>query len=427
MGKIVKILLAGCIICILLNCKQVSGQQHHFIYIQADEKQLFNVQVNNKTYNSSDIGYVIIPKLTDGKYQLNFSFPNNKFPDQQFSCVINKADAGYALKNYGDKGWGLFNFQSLVLTMAGNNAAVPEAKSDTINPQADTTIPNDTAKANAFGEMLSQVVNDTSLKVTPSEQSTNKQQTIPANEASKQSVGIVAAPAFLNDSLKNAQSQMPATDTFVILNKSMRKIDEQQTDEGVNMVFVDPASGNDTVKIFVPSPKEKIEDSAVAKNETSDQSVDTTQSVHEVPDTSSTSQSQVNNPFYSGKQTKDTVNKTAVENNLAENKPGDASQMAYKPGCAKMLSDNDLDKLKKKIGSGNSVDKMIQTAKKYFQDKCLTTEQAKSLGVLFLSDDARYSFFDVAYPNVYDISAFASLENQLVDPYYKKRFRAMLR
>jgi Domain of unknown function (DUF4476) len=426
MGKIVKILFAGCIICILLNCK-VYGQQHHFIYIQVDEKQLFSVQVNNKTYNSSDIGYVIIPKLTDGKYQLNVSFPNNKFPDQQFSCVINKADAGYALKNYGDKGWGLFNFQSLELTMAGNNAAVAEAKSDTINPQADTTIPNDTAKANAFGEMLSQVVNDTSLKVTPSEQSTNKQQTIPANEANKQPVGIVAAPAFLNDSLKNAQSQMPATDTFVILNKSMRKIDEQQTDEGVNMVFVDPASGNDTVKIFVPSPKEKIEDSAVAKNETSDLSVDTIQSVHEIPDTSSTSQSQVNNPFYSGKQTKDTVSKTAVENNLAENKPGDASQMAYKSGCAKMLSDNDLDKLKKKISSGNSVDKMIQTAKKYFQDKCLTTEQVKSLGALFLSDDARYSFFDVAYPNVYDISAFASLENQLVDPYYKKRFRAMLR
>ena len=70
---------------------------------------------------------------------------------------------------------------------------------------------------------------------------------------------------------------------------------------------------------------------------------------------------------------------------------------------------------------------MIQTAKKYFQDKCITTEQVKSLGALFLTDDARYSFFDTAYPYVYDVSAFASLENQLIDPYYKKRFKAMLK
>ena len=44
-----------------------------------------------------------------------------------------------------------------------------------------------------------------------------------------------------------------------------------------------------------------------------------------------------------------------------------------------MLSDNDFDKLKKKI-AGNNVDKMIQTAKKYFQDKCMMTDQVKSLG-----------------------------------------------
>jgi len=432
MSKMVKILFTIYIVFILVNCKQVYGQQNHFIYIQADDKQMFNVQVSNKTFTSSDIGYVIIPKLNDGKYQLNISFPNNKFPDQQFNCVINKADAGYALKNYGDKGWGLFNFQSLEVTMAGKDTAVAEAKSKT---QVDTTIQNDTATSNAFGEMLSQVVNDTTLKITPVEQSANKQP-IPANEANKQPVGIVIASASSGDSLKNAQNQLPATDTLVVLNKSMRKVEEEQTDAGVNMVFVDPASGNDTIKIFVPTPKEKINDSAVAKNEAKDVAADTSQSVPQVqkedknplPDTSATSQSQVSNPFYSEKQPTDTASKITGQNNAPENKPGEtnSSSLGYKPGCIKMLSDNDLDKLKKKI-AGNGLDKMIQTAKKYFQDKCITTEQVKSLGALFPSDDARYSFFDVAYPNVYDISTFASLENQLIDPYYKKRFRAMLR
>src|SRR6266540_5436522 len=332
MSKFIKILFASCFICALFNSNRLNAQQNHFIYIQADDKQTFSVNVNGKTYNSSEIGYVIIPKLTDGKYQLNISFPNNKFPGRQFNCVIKKADAGYALKNFGDKGWGLFNFQSLEITMAGAEAAVPEV-------QKDTVVQKDTAKTNAFGDMLSQVVNDTTLKVAPIDQSANKPTTIPPTEIKKELPSAENVSASLNDSLKKAQNQNPITDTISALNKSITKIEEQKTDEGVNMVFVDQASGNDTIKIFLPSQP--------------------------------------------------------------------APQ--------------------KKIDGANGDDKMIQTAKKYFQDKCITTEQVKSLGALFLTDDARYSFFDTAYPYVYDVSAFASLENQLIDPYYKKRFKAMLK
>ena len=92
-----------------------------------------------------------------------------------------------------------------------------------------------------------------------------------------------------------------------------------------------------------------------------------------------------------------------------------------------MLEDKDLEKLKKKMVSSNTDDKMIQTAKKYIEDKCVTTDQVKSLGLLFLTDDGRYNFFDALYKNVYDISAFSSLQSQLIDPYYKKRFQAMLK
>jgi len=395
----------------LLNYKQVYGQQNHFIYIQADDKQTFSVHLNNKTFASSDIGYVIIPKLTDGKYKLNISFSNSKFPDQQFYCVISK-DEGYALKNFEDKGWGLFNFQSLEVTMAADSAAVAKAQSETA--EIDTTkTQSDTPRSSAFGEMLSQVVNDTSLKIMPVDQPVNKPS------------AVVVVPAFSVDSSKNAQTKKPLTDTMAIANKSIVKIAEQQTSEGVDMVFVDPASGNDTIKIFLPSLQEKAEASAIVKNESTDSAKkNETKDVaaDATPDTSAALQSQVNNPFFSEKQTKDTASKTTLENNPAETN----ALQGYKPDCKEMISDNDLDKLKKKI-AGNSVDKMIQTAKKYFQNKCVTTEQVKILGALFPSDDARYSFFDVAYPNVYDMSTFSSLENQLIDPYYKKRFRAMLK
>src|SRR6185295_16588689 len=98
MNIIFKKFLFASLLPALLYCKQSYTQQNHFLYIQADDKQQFNVDVNGKVYPSSDIGYVIIPKLSDGKYQLNITFPENKFPDQQFNCVINKSDAGYALK-----------------------------------------------------------------------------------------------------------------------------------------------------------------------------------------------------------------------------------------------------------------------------------------------------------------------------------------
>jgi hypothetical protein len=99
----------------------------------------------------------------------------------------------------------------------------------------------------------------------------------------------------------------------------------------------------------------------------------------------------------------------------------------FKQDCKKMLADNDLEKIKKKMVSSSTDDKMIQTAKKYIEEKCVTTEQVKSLGALFLTDDGRYNFFDAMYKNVYDISVFFSLQSQLIDPYYKKRFQAMLK
>jgi len=57
---------------------QTYAQQDHFVYIQSDEKVSFDVNVNGKTYNSSSIGYVIIPKLAKGNYQLEIITPDKR-------------------------------------------------------------------------------------------------------------------------------------------------------------------------------------------------------------------------------------------------------------------------------------------------------------------------------------------------------------
>src|SRR5882757_1153709 len=104
----------------LLICLSVSAhaQQNHFIYIQADNRQPFYVKLDKKLLSSSASGYLIIPKLTDSSYDLSIGFPKNEWPEQKVTCNINRADVGYLLKNFGEKGWGLFNFQTMDLLMA---------------------------------------------------------------------------------------------------------------------------------------------------------------------------------------------------------------------------------------------------------------------------------------------------------------------
>ena len=94
--------------------------------------------------------------------------------------------------------------------------------------------------------------------------------------------------------------------------------------------------------------------------------------------------------------------------------------------CKAVASDDDFLKLRKKIVAENNDDDMIRTAKKAFRNKCFTTEQVKNLGVLFLKDEGKYSFFETAYPFVSDSEMFKNLESQLTDSYYINRFKAMI-
>ena len=84
MNKVSKKVLLFFAILSVTGIARVYSQQNHFIYIQADDKQQFNVSLKGKTFSASSIGYVIIPKLEDGKYMLTIGFPGKKYPDQEF-------------------------------------------------------------------------------------------------------------------------------------------------------------------------------------------------------------------------------------------------------------------------------------------------------------------------------------------------------
>ncbi len=127
-----------------------SAQQHHYIYIQTENKQPFYTSIKDKVYSSSSSGYLIISKLPDGIHHLTIGFPKNEWPQQKFTITLTNKDAGFVLKNLDAKGWGLFNIQTMDMLMASDKATVSDTP---------TTNKND-----AFSNVLADVVNTPSIK-----------------------------------------------------------------------------------------------------------------------------------------------------------------------------------------------------------------------------------------------------------------------
>ncbi len=127
------------------------SQQEYFVYLQTDNHQAFYVRLNNKIYSSTASGYMVMPRLSDSTHAIAIGFPQNAFPEQEFALPQNHKDAGYLLKNFGDKGWGLFNLQTMAVIMNNNQR---EKKSPEVTGEK---------KNDAFSMMLSNAVNDTAI------------------------------------------------------------------------------------------------------------------------------------------------------------------------------------------------------------------------------------------------------------------------
>ncbi len=133
-----------------------NAQQHYFIYIQSDSQQPFFSRIDKDVYSSSANGYVIIPKLMDSVYQVTVGFPEERWPDYIFNCVLNKKDRGYLLKNFNEKGWGLFNLQTMEVIMGTKVEKPVEQKSNSFIP----------ATNDEFTMILASVVDDPQLRHT---------------------------------------------------------------------------------------------------------------------------------------------------------------------------------------------------------------------------------------------------------------------
>ena len=376
------------------------AQGYHFIYIQADARQPFYLKYNGKNYSSTSVGYLILPKLSDGDFTVQVGFPKNLYSEQTFNLSVSGKDYGYALKNFADKGWGLFNFQTTDIVMNVNGAATQTAATVTTN------------KSNPFGNMLADAIDDSTL---------NQQRNLPESSSAKSPSSAVvkdtpvaanaaaATPAYSTqysvDSLvkvytngDNTPSNKVATDTA----KSIVKSAENATSGGTDITFLDKTS-KDTIHAFIPSAD--------------------TNSTEQKAATADTAKSKSGNPFFNNTNNTTTQQPAFVDTTTST---GITASAVTNSNCQKMISSYDIDKLRKKIAKSDSQNDILEAIKKALRDKCLTTEQVKDFSGLFSSDENRCNFYDAVYPFVSDYFNFPQLENTLIDTYYKSRFKALI-
>jgi hypothetical protein len=102
---------------LILASLSALAQHNHYIYIQSDNQQNFYIRKGSEIISSSTSGFVILPKIAPGQQEFLVGFPKNLYPEYQFAIDIKGKDRGFALKNFNEKGWGLFDLQSLEVIM----------------------------------------------------------------------------------------------------------------------------------------------------------------------------------------------------------------------------------------------------------------------------------------------------------------------
>lgn len=391
------------------------AQQNYFVYFQADEKQPFYVMLNNKVYSSSETGYLIIPKITPGVHAIRLGFALNKFPEQSFSIQVKNNDEGYMVKNFGAKGWGLVDFNS----------------SDVVLSETNQPAQNNNA---AFGNMLSEVVDDTELtKVSRSstEEVIGKNTNQDMEAASQVEIKTPAATT-IEQQHANKSEVIAATEN--VPKVDMVKSYEKSENEGMRAVFVDNTMpGSDTINVFIPknvpaakednSQKNRKIEKEIVKNDPSFLENSTVNIQKEVDENT--------NPFFKPQANEEGMDKEdnyaeTVTQNTDENIIRETVVNPFRSECNDVISENELDRIKRKmLGKVNEED-MINTVQKLIAGKCLTTDQVKTLGVQLQSDEGRYNLYDVLYTHVKDYKNYTALESQIIDPYYKKRFTTLL-
>lgn len=452
---------------LLFGLSTIQAQKVYFIYLQTDNHQPFFARLGEKVYNSTSSGYLILSNLRDSNYAMKIGVQGSAAPDQSYSIAVNRKDQGFLIKDFGEKGWGLFNLNTAaVITPASNPTSTAQ------------TVKTEKREDNAFTNLLAKAADDSTIKERPiiekpaepkvepvvvtiekkEEPKTEVKENIPdKQEDVKKEVALIekkeepnvdnaAIQKQIADSIKAAQrkadslqgevnaamqkhiadsmnaAQLKADSLLAAKNREaeLLKQEELRRQDSIDKANTETVTNVEYKRSMV---KLKSESSTtlgiglVFLDMQPDNVVDTVR-ILIPPDNKKAAQMDPK------QEEKKFLDITSVD----PAKKDDSNPVAVKTNkCKAVATDDDFFKLRKKMVGENSDNNMISEAGRVFRTKCFTTTQIKNLGTLFLSDEYKYKFFDAAYQYVSDTENFASLQAELKDEYYINRFKAMLR
>ena len=347
--------------------------------------------MGDKIYNSSPVGHLTVSNLKDSTYIITIGFPKNHFPESQFSVRVTRKDQGFHLKQSGDKGPELFNWQTRETILPIPSVANARTRNLTKGIRMD----------DAFSRLMAAVVNDTLVMY-------NTYIPDQAVDSPKSISGAnVQAPKKLETVGDSSGKQIAANAPVPGGAKPVKKkpgkltkilpvimIGQQTLADAYQVTYVSYTKKGraDTVRIEIPLETTEI----------------------------------------SGRAEPNAMPDKAVANNQEYMKDSgvivpavlETKKKASNSNCRKTATDHEIDALRVKMMNEDTEDHRVDVAKKFFTTKCVSVNQVKALSELFSGDKSRYQFYEAAYPFVSDPENFGELSASLLDKSYKDQFNA---
>jgi Domain of unknown function (DUF4476) len=458
----------------------LSAQKIYFIYLQTETGEPFFVRMNDKLYSSESSGYLILPRLKDSTYKFKLGFPS-KDVDLDFTTSINKKDHGYLVKNLGDKGWGLFDLQSLDLQMSASSLK----KETGFDNSTNTNTP-----VNAFTALLAKATDDPSLRQNAvfAKEVEKKPEVVQAIEKEEKKPVVTDAVAkeekkpdqvtqrtgkpddgkadlAATNNQKEDSQRNSVNQNDLYKRSDVIKLSESSGAKGYESVYVDQNfdGAKDTIRVFIPVDKTaiavkeepKIDSATATKN--SDTSASTAQATNKAKEEprkedkkwwqisigkNKTEAAKEESKNDLGIETKkiDTPSDTSQAVSKAKEEPKkeetkkwwqiafgkDKTETTDNKKCQTIANSDDFLKLRRKMAARTNDDGMLDEARKYFKSTCFSTEQVKNLSTMFLSNAGKFNFFTVAYNYTTDVENFSSLQSELKDEAYINRFKELV-
>lgn len=451
--------LSAFLLVFLFSALELKAQQEYFVYLQTENQKPFYAKLDNKVVSSTSSGYLILPKIQEGRYLVTIGFPKNEYPEEQFSIEVKENNVGYLLKQLKDDEFSLFNLQTLAVVNAIKNEDEQMQIVETVKDDPFTTM---LAKATKDPTLLKSVekvpaqpvekkqaeatevsAGTQSLITLRNEQSDNKSETAAAQKQVDVDVSGAGESSDSNSSVAVSAEKPLSGSRSSALDNDIKRILYVQGRDGNEMIYVDESgAANDTVRVFIPQtgeaaksvislredknipePKAKLED----KKEDLPYTITPTVIA---PKEEAKKQSVI---IYEDKTQKQ-EEKAVINEQKQEEKKVEGELIVLPPvskevkneNCKNVAGDKEFLRIRRRMAVERTREGMIEAARRMFKTTCFSTEQIRNLSFMFLDDEGRYMFFDAAYGHASDPDRFESLESLLNDEYYVNRFRALI-